>query len=142
MSRSKVKGQGHQGQKQKLPSYAAPDGPISRESLNGFEPNSQKRRVWSFPRMNLNVKVKGQGDQRQKCVLHCHHPSVATEWNALATNDVTHWPTGPFGSCRGYFRGLACGVFGKTSLALVMAGHYIFMLWFLSSSIFFFPRLI
>jgi len=117
----KVKGQDHQGQKQKkLLSYAAPDGPISRESLNGFAPNSQDRRVWSFARMNFNVKVKGQGDQGQKRILHCHHPSVATEWNAIAANDITHWPKGPFGSCRGYFRGLACGVFGNMPLALVI----------------------
>ena len=33
---------------------------ISRERLNGFTPNLQRRRVWSLARMSLNVKVKGQ----------------------------------------------------------------------------------
>jgi len=33
---------------------------ISREPLSGFAPNSQRRRVWSLARMNLNAKVKGQ----------------------------------------------------------------------------------
>ena len=34
---------------------------MSREPLNGLEPNSQERRVWSLGRMSLNVRVKGQG---------------------------------------------------------------------------------
>ena len=33
---------------------------ISREPLNGFAPNSRRRRVWYLARMSLNVKVKGQ----------------------------------------------------------------------------------
>ena len=31
-----------------------------QEPLNGFAPNSQGRRVWSFARRNLNAMVKGQ----------------------------------------------------------------------------------
>ena len=37
---------------------------ISRESLNGFVPNSH-RCVWSLVWTSLNVKVKGQGHQGQ-----------------------------------------------------------------------------
>jgi len=33
---------------------------ISREPLNGFEPNSQGRRAWSLARKSLQVKVKDQ----------------------------------------------------------------------------------
>ena len=44
-----------------------------QEPLNGFAPNSNGRRAWSFARMKLDVKVKakGQGHQRQKtrCAL-------------------------------------------------------------------------
>jgi len=36
---------------------------ISREPVNGFAPNSQRRRDWSLARISLNVKVNGQ----------CHH---------------------------------------------------------------------
>jgi len=32
---------------------------ISLVPLNGFAPNSQRRRVWSFAWTSLNVKVKG-----------------------------------------------------------------------------------
>jgi len=38
---------------------------ISRESLNGFAPNSQERRVWSLARTSLKVKVKGQRSRSQ-----------------------------------------------------------------------------
>jgi len=47
---------------------------ISREWLNTFVPNSQCRRVWSLAQTSLNVKVKGQSHQRQKCAVHSHHP--------------------------------------------------------------------
>jgi len=40
---------------------------ISREPLNGFAPNSQGRRVWSFARTSF--KVKGQGHQGQKTIF-------------------------------------------------------------------------
>jgi len=33
---------------------------ISRETLNGFAPNSLGRRVWFLARTSLNVKIKGQ----------------------------------------------------------------------------------
>jgi len=39
---------------------------VSREPLNGFAPNSHRRRVWSLARTSLNVKIKGQGHQGQK----------------------------------------------------------------------------
>ena len=42
---------------------------ISRESLNGFAPNSHGRRAWSLARMSLKAKVKGQGHQGQKAFL-------------------------------------------------------------------------
>ena len=32
---------------------------IAWEPLNGFAPNSQRRHVWFFGRINLNIKVKG-----------------------------------------------------------------------------------
>jgi len=47
---------------------------ISREPLNGFAPNSKRRRVWSLARKGLNVKVKGQGPQGQKRAVHSYHP--------------------------------------------------------------------
>jgi len=53
-----VPGQGHQGQKTKiLLNQAAPDGPISRELLNGFAPNSQERRVSAPTGTSFKVKV-------------------------------------------------------------------------------------
>jgi len=39
---------------------------ISRESLNGFAPNSYGRCVWSLAQTSLKVKVKDQGHQGQK----------------------------------------------------------------------------
>jgi len=36
----------------------------------------------------LNVKVKGQGHQRQKRAAHSQHPTVWTEWNALVADNV------------------------------------------------------
>ena len=38
---------------------------IPREPLNGFAPNSQRRRICSLARKNLNVKVKGQRSRSQ-----------------------------------------------------------------------------
>jgi len=58
--------------------------------------------VFGLARTSLNVKVKGQGHQGQNALFTpMHHPSAATEWNALAANDVTQWQTGPFRRCRG-----------------------------------------
>ena len=56
---------------------------ISREPLNGFAPNSQGTRVWSFAGMSLNAKVKGQGHQGQKRVSALPSPPAATEWSRL-----------------------------------------------------------
>jgi len=39
---------------------------MSQGSLNGFAPNSHRRRIWSLSGTSLNVKVKGQGHQGQK----------------------------------------------------------------------------
>jgi len=36
---------------------------MSRERLNRFAPNLQRRCAWSLARKSLNVKVKGQGHQ-------------------------------------------------------------------------------
>ena len=33
----------------------------SREPLNGYAPNSHRRRVWSLAWTSLEVKIKGQG---------------------------------------------------------------------------------
>jgi len=43
-----------------------------------------------------------------RCVLLS--PPAASEWNALAANDVTQQRTAPFRRCRGRFRRLACGL--------------------------------
>jgi len=47
---------------------------VSREPLNGSAPNSQGRLVWSIAWTSLNVKVKGQGHQRQKNGKLLSHP--------------------------------------------------------------------
>jgi len=74
-------------------------------------------------------KVKGQGHQGQKRAVHSHHPPpAATEWFVVAANNVTQQQTEPFPRCRGWFRRRACGLFGKTSLALVSAGSTVFSL--------------
>jgi len=69
----------------------------------------------------LNVKVKVKVTRDKKCAVHSHHPLAATEWNALAANDVTQQQTGPFHRCRRVISG-ACMqfMFGKTPLALVV----------------------
>ena len=36
---------------------------VSREPLNGFASHSRGRRVWSFSRTSLKVKIKGQGSR-------------------------------------------------------------------------------
>jgi len=92
----------------------------SPEPLNGFAPKSHGRRVWSLARKCLKVKVKGQGHQGQK-----------TAFLALSAACVRF-------------------MFGKTSLAsslwspYVIGRPYIFSScdFYLSSSFFFFPRLI
>jgi len=80
---------------------------ISWELLNGFALNYQGRRVWSLARISLNVKVKGQGHQRQKTCCAFPSPPAATEWNMLAANNVRQQQTGPFSRCRGDFGGLS-----------------------------------
>ena len=50
-----------------------------QEPLNGFAPNSHGRRVWSFARTSLNVKVKGQRSKVEdtrdkKRAVHSEHP--------------------------------------------------------------------
>jgi len=47
-------------------------------------------------------------------------PPTATEWNALAANNVINQQTGPFRRCQGVISAFCVQfVFGKTSLALV-----------------------
>jgi len=46
---------------------------ISREPLNGFTPNSHRRRVWSLAWMSLNIKVKGQRSPGTKL----HFPALS-----------------------------------------------------------------
>jgi len=58
----------------------------------------------------------------KKCAMHTHHSPAATEWNALAANNVMQQQTEPFHHCRGgAFVGLRAVYVGKTSLALVVS---------------------
>ena len=95
---------------------------ISRELPNGFVPNSQKSRIWSLAQTTLNVKVKDQRSRSPEtkktgCALPL--PPTATEWIALAENNVTRHSV----AARGDFGGLraVCVNFGKTSLTLVFS---------------------
>ena len=113
-SRSKVTGQGHHGQKWALRR-------ISREPLNGFAPNSYGRRVWSFARTILNVKVKSQWSRSTRTKnAYSQHPPASTEWNALAANNVTPAADATITSLsRGDFAGLrALGLAGYRCRAL------------------------
>ena len=56
------------------------------------------RRVWSLARTSLNVKVKGQGHQEQKCDVHSYHlphgsdgmvPSAAGHYFAASTLQIS-----------------------------------------------------
>jgi len=70
-------------------------------------------RVWMS---RSKIKVT----RNKKCTVQSHHPPAATEWNMLAADDVTQQKVGPFRCClEGWFWGPACGLFGKTSFALV-----------------------
>ena len=118
---------------------------ISHESLNGFAPNSHGRRVWSLTRTSLNVKVKGQGHQRQKLVswsltslfstntaisetnqrqkTRCSLPSPPATRNETCLLQVTsrsgrrHHSIAAGGGW--FWRPCVRCMFGKTSLALV-----------------------
>jgi len=46
-------------------------------------------------------EVKGQGHQRQKARYALPSPPAATEWNAVAVNNVMQQQTGPFRRCPG-----------------------------------------
>ena len=66
-----------------------------QEPLNGFAPNLHGRRVWSFARTTLNVKLKSQRSRppyRDQNVLCTHNsdntPAVWTGWNALVADNV------------------------------------------------------
>jgi len=50
-----------------------------QEPLNGFAPNSHGRRVWSFARTSLNVKVKGQMSRSPGTKHHSKDESIAGE---------------------------------------------------------------
>ena len=89
-------------------------------------PDSRARHVWSLARMSLNVIVEGHGHGTKYGKLLSHaapSPPGATEWNALAANNVMHQQTGPFRRCWGWFRRLACGLcLVKTSLKVICNG--------------------
>ena len=89
--------------------------------LNGSAPNSHGRRVWFLARTSLNVKGQRSRSPGTKTCCALPSPPAATEWNALAANNVTQHQTGPFRRCGGGVISAACVrfVFGKTSLALV-----------------------
>ena len=80
------------------------------ERLNGFASNSQEDVfgpslgwVW-ISRSQVNVTR-----DKTRCT---HYPSpAATEWNALAANNVNQQQTGSFRRCRGWFRRPACGLY-------------------------------
>ena len=76
---------------------------ISLEPLNGFAPNSQEIRVLSFAGKSSNVKFKGQRSKSPgtKNALCTPITPIATEWNALAANNVMQHQMGPFRRCRG-----------------------------------------
>jgi len=93
ISRSKVKGQGHWGHKtENCWVMLQQMGPISQKLQNGFA-QIHREDVFgpSFGWVWMpGSKVKSQGHQEQKTC--CAHPSppAATEWNALAANNVKH----------------------------------------------------
>ena len=70
---------------------------ISREPLNGFAPNSQKRRVWFLDGTSLKVKVIGQRSRSSGIFRH---------FSALSSASVRF-------------------VFGKTSLASSLWSPYV-----------------
>ena len=83
-----------------------------------------RRRVWSPARTSLNVKVKGQGHQGQKMRISLPTSLGAYEWYALTANSMQQQRMAHFVAARGCFRGLACDMFGETSLALVFLLNY------------------
>jgi len=93
-------------------SHSTTDG---AELLNGFAPNSQGRRVWSFARTSLNVRVKGQRSKSPgtKYALRTPNtPAVSTKWNALVADNVAQAANATSRSLvRGVFASLrsACG---------------------------------
>jgi len=73
---------------------------ISPESLNGFAPNSQERRVWSLARTSLKVKVK----------IQCHHgqnryETVVYLFVLSACNVGVLWPNGWIGRGKSWHGG-------------------------------------
>jgi len=63
--------------------------------------------VWSLAHTSLNVKVKGQGHLGQKMPCALPSPPAATEWNALAANNIIQQQqTGPFHHAGDDFGGL------------------------------------
>jgi len=78
--------------------------------MNGFAPNSQGRRVWSFAHTSLNVKVKGQrsrspGTKNALCTPNI--PAVLTELNAVVADNVAQAANATSPSLvRGVFAGL------------------------------------
>jgi len=50
---------------------------ISREPVNGFVPNSHGRRVWSFARRSLNIKIKCQRSMSRGTKRHFSASSAA-----------------------------------------------------------------
>ena len=91
---------------------------ISLKPLNGFEPNSQGRRVWSLAWMSLNVKVNVT---RYKNVL-C---TPITPWqrrNGARSLQMTS-RSSSLDHCLiagGVISGPMCSLFDNTSLALVV----------------------
>jgi len=71
---------------------------------------------YGFEYQGQRSKIKATRDKKR--AVHSRHLPAATEWNALAENNVTHQQTGPFRPCWGAISA-ACGrcMFGKTSLA-------------------------
>jgi len=69
-----------------------------------FGPSPSLGWVWMS---RSKVKVT----RNKKRTVHCHHPPTATEWNALAANNVAHQQTAPFRRCWwGWSRRLTCSL--------------------------------
>jgi len=83
--------------------------PISRQSLNGFAPNLHIRRVWSLTRTSFKVKIKDQGQQRQKMHLALLSPVSSVRMVCTHCKQQQQW-TPPFSPRWVWFLGLACGV--------------------------------
>jgi len=65
---------------------------VTRERLNGFAPNLQRRRVWSLALTSLNVKLKGEGhhgQKKRKLLSHPHWQCIVKRAGDRVTSALT-----------------------------------------------------